>query len=132
MKRFQQPRFPTTLYCDLAEQPVCPCCHQIIDPRKIKSTFKERAMPQEITGFCVLTMQDGTIHQVPNQKVFDLLGKAQRISGAGPIPSWVYVKYPALGWFKNAVSVTSDDGSRIHELLACLIAGPVTTETKVS
>jgi hypothetical protein len=106
-------------------------CRQVLDAGKIKSTQKEQLESMETsetaTGFCVLTMKDGVQHRVPHQKMLALLSKAQRSMGAngGPLPAWVYARYPALGWFKDCVEAKSDDGSRIHEVALAFVRGPV-------
>lgn len=129
MKHFQQPHFPERLFCQSLELPTCPTCSQIIDPRKL--TRKERVesmtqSPETNTSFVVLRMPDRTEHRVPAEKVLALLGKLQRALGPQPrpIPGWLYVKYPALTWFRDCLSATSED-SHVHELLLNMVRGPL-------
>jgi len=128
-RRWQQPRFPERLYCDSLELPVCPSCSQKIDRRKITQKEKVESMKdttETITGVVVLTMPDGTEHRVPAEKVLALLGKVQRTLGPQPrpIPGWLYVKYPALTWFRDCLSAKSED-SHAHELLLNMVRGPL-------
>jgi hypothetical protein len=129
-RHFHQPHFPPALFYDLAFQPTCPACSQAIDARKIKSTRKEKVTSMESpatnSGFCVLTMPDGTEHRLPQEKVFSLLAKLQRTAGRkdSTIPAWLFTKFPALAWFRDCVEAKSDDGSHLHELIMCLVHGP--------
>ena len=82
--------------------------------------------PETNTSFVVLRMPDRTEHRVPAEKVLALLGKLQRALGPQPrpIPGWLYVKYPALTWFRDCLSATSED-SHVHELLLNMVRGPL-------
>ena len=126
MKRFFQPRFDEKLFYHPVAAPTCCECRQPVHAHKFTKEERVQALresTQDISGFCVLRMADGVEHWLPTERVIALVGKVQRAPGvqAGRFPQWIFNKYPALAWFRDATLVETTDGAQYHQQLLDLI-----------
>jgi hypothetical protein len=88
---------------------------------------------QDVTGYVIVRTAEGIEYHLPTEKVAALLRQVERTIDwqRGVCPQWVFTRHPRLTWFKNAISVESTDGSRIHEQLLSLIPAHI-AERKAS
>ncbi len=86
----------------------------------------------KVYGRVTLTMRNGIQHTIPNRLIIQLAEDSTRLLGGyqGPIPADLYARLPEeIAWFRDAVSITSDEG-HLQDLILCLIHGPATTRPR--
>ena len=121
-RRFVQPHFPESLYYRAVDPQTCPECKQPLHPHKLTRREKVEALAQnaqDVTGYVIVRTAEGIEYHLPTEKVAALLRQVERTIDwqRGVCPQWVFTRHPRLTWFKNAISVESTDGRRIHEQL---------------